>query len=169
LLCYYYFMAIHNYLIEGVSGSGKSSVCDELKAHGFSVISGDAELAYNGDPATGKPVDGHGHNTWIWDVDKVVKLTNDKTSDALFFCGGSRNFDKFIHLFDKVFILDVDNETIKQRLAARNDNEWGKQKSELDMILSLNNTKEDLPPEGILIDATKPLNVVVDEIIKFTI
>jgi len=161
-------MAIHNYLIEGVSGSGKSSVYDELKSRGFSVVSGDAELAYNGDPKTGKPIDGHGHNTWIWDVDKVVELATDKLTDTLFFCGGSRNFDKFINVFDKVFILDVDNETIKQRLAARNDNEWGQQKSELDMILNLNNTKEDLPPDGILIDARKPLNIVVDEIIKLT-
>jgi len=39
--------------------------------------------------------------------------------EVTFFCGGSRIFDKFIDLFDKVVVLDVGTETLKQRLDSR--------------------------------------------------
>lgn len=48
-------MGVANYLIEGVSGAGKTTVCDELHRRGYQAIHGDRELAYQGDPATGTP------------------------------------------------------------------------------------------------------------------
>ena len=41
-------MGIRNYLIEGVSGTGKTSVCKELQRRGYYAIDGDTELAYQG-------------------------------------------------------------------------------------------------------------------------
>ena len=64
-------MGIRNYLIEGVSGTGKTSVCHELRRRGYYALNGDRELAYQGDPKTGKPVDGFAHEHHIWNVDKV--------------------------------------------------------------------------------------------------
>jgi hypothetical protein len=46
--------------------------------------------------------------------------------------------------------------------------ETGERKSERELILKLHQTKEDLPSTGIVIDATQPLEQVVDEIIKQT-
>jgi hypothetical protein len=46
-----------NFLVEGVSGSGKTSVATELQRRGHDVVHGDRELKYRGDPATGAPVD----------------------------------------------------------------------------------------------------------------
>jgi hypothetical protein len=46
-------MGMRNYLIEGVSGTGKTSVCNELQRRGYHAINGDRELAYQGDPETG--------------------------------------------------------------------------------------------------------------------
>jgi Cdc6-like AAA superfamily ATPase len=43
-------MGMRNYLIEGVSGTGKTSVCKELQRRGYYAINGDTELAYQGDP-----------------------------------------------------------------------------------------------------------------------
>jgi hypothetical protein len=40
---------------------------------------------------------------WIWPVDRVRTIAADTNHPATFFCGGSRNFQKFLHLFDKVF------------------------------------------------------------------
>lgn len=48
-------MARRNYLIEGVSGGGKTAVCTELQRRGYEAIHGDRELAYRGDPETGGP------------------------------------------------------------------------------------------------------------------
>ncbi len=38
-----------NYLIEGLSGTGKTSVAEELQRRGHHVVHGDRELAYQGD------------------------------------------------------------------------------------------------------------------------
>ncbi len=43
-------MGKRNYLIEGVSGTGKGSVCQELRRRGYAAVDGDNELAYQGDP-----------------------------------------------------------------------------------------------------------------------
>jgi broad-specificity NMP kinase len=59
-------MAKRNYLIEGGSGTGKSSVCHELQKRGYKAINGDRELAYQGDPVTGKPTEGFVHEHHIW-------------------------------------------------------------------------------------------------------
>jgi hypothetical protein len=48
-------MGVRNFLIEGRSGSGKTTVCDELLRRGFHAIHGDRVLAYHGDPETGEP------------------------------------------------------------------------------------------------------------------
>jgi predicted ATPase len=48
-------MGRRNYLIEGVSGAGKTAVCTELQRRGYQAIHGDRELVYRGDPETGTP------------------------------------------------------------------------------------------------------------------
>jgi broad-specificity NMP kinase len=138
-------MAKRNYLVEGVSGTGKSSVCDELRRRGYKVINGDRELAYQGDPETEKRTEAYGHEYHIWDVDKVREIAAKKEDEVTFFCGGFRNFDKVIDLFDKVFVLDLDTETLKQRLDSRTVDDWGGTKKEKELILRLHATKEDIP------------------------
>src|SRR5688572_9593474 len=118
-------MGIRNYLIEGLSGTGKTSVCDELQRRGYHAIHGDRELAYRGDPETGEPRDGFAHEHHIWDVEKVKALIAYHDASTTFFCGGSQNFSKFIDLFDRVFVLKVYLDTLNQRLDARPDSEWG--------------------------------------------
>ena len=83
-----------------------------------------------------------------------------------FFCGGSRNFSKFVDLFDGVFVLDIDLETLHWRLDQRPQDEWGSKPSERDLIVRLHRTKEDIPGSGVVIDATRPLADVVGEILR---
>ncbi len=159
-------MGIRNYLIEGVSGAGKTSVCKELQRRGYYAINGDNELAYQGDPETGKPTDGVTHEHHIWHVDKVKGLVANQDEAVTFFCGGSRNFSKFIDLFDGVFVLEVDLDTLNRRLDERPEDEWGGRKTERELIARLHRTKEDIPKNGIIIDATAPIARVVDEILR---
>jgi broad-specificity NMP kinase len=158
-------MGVRNYLIEGLSGTGKTSVCNELQRRGYHAINGDRELAYQGDPRTGKPLDGFAHEHHIWHVEKVREVVADQSQAASFFCGGSRNFANFIDLFDGVFVLDADLDTLNRRLAKRPEDEWGGKASEREMLARLHATKEDLPKTGIVIDATMPIERVVDEIL----
>lgn len=161
-------MGVHNYLIEGVSGTGKTSVCLELDRRGYRAINGDRELAYQGDPETVAPIDSALHEHHIWDVSRVRTLVADQHERATFFCGGSRNFSQFIDLFDEVFVLDVDLDTLLQRLDQRPRDEWGSKSSERDLIVRLHRTREDIPRTGVVIDATPALADVVDEILRRT-
>jgi hypothetical protein len=88
--------ARRNYLIEGVSGTGKTTVCTELRRRGYQAIHGDRELVYRGDPETATdPETGTPTATWmsehqIWDVEKV-KGSNQEEA-VTFFCGGRGMF-----------------------------------------------------------------------------
>lgn len=170
-------MGVRNFLIEGVSGTGKTSVATELQQRGYHVIHGDRELAYQGDPETGAPLDAAAHEGnsqdvvfrhehHLWDVDQVQSLVADRSHPVSFFCGGSRNFDRFIDLFDGVFVLHVDLETLKSRLASRPEDEFGGKPAERDLVVRLYATKEDIPRNATTIDATKPLPSVVDDILS---
>ena len=108
-------MGRRNYLVEGLSGTGKTSVCDELQRRGHHAIHGDRELAYRGDPETGEPMEGFG----------------------------------------------------QRRLDERPDDEWGGGvPTERELIVQWHQTKEDVPENGIVIDATTPVEHVVDEILR---
>lgn len=169
-------MGISNYLIDGVSGTGKTSVATELAQRGYHVIHGDRELAYRGDPNTGEPLNEsavpqasqdaafrHAHH--LWDVSRVKALVADRSHPTAFFCGGSRNFQQFIDLFDGVFVLDVDLKTLNRRLAGRDDDEFGTAPDERAVVLRAHATGEDVPRHATIIDATAPLAVVVDLIL----
>lgn len=160
-------MGRRNYLVEGLSGTGKTSVCDELQRRGFHAVHGDRELAYRGDPETGAPREGSAHEHHIWNVGKVRALVADRRQPATFFCGGSRNFSKFIDLFDAVFVLEVDLATLHRRLDERPDDEWGGGiPTERERIVRWHQTGEDVPRDSIRIDATAPIERVVDEILR---
>ena len=161
-------MGVRNYLVEGVSGTGKTVVCRELNRRGYQAINGDRDLAYQGDPETGEAIDSAMHEHNIWDVSRVRALVAEQHEPVTFFCGGSRNFLRFIDLFDEVFVLDVDLETLHRRLDQRPRDEWGSKPSERDLIVRLHRTKEDIPRTGVVIDATPPLSAVVDEILRQT-
>ncbi len=159
------FVGVHNYLVEGVSGTGKTSVCDELARRGYHAIHGDRELAYQGDPETGAPLDSAVHEHHIWDVGRVRTLVADQRERATFLCGGSRNFSQFIDLFDQVFVLDVDLDTLHRRLDQRPVDEWGSTEAERALVVRLHQTRQDIPRTGVVIDATAPVTAVVDEIL----
>jgi len=168
-------MGIRNYLIEGVSGTGKTTVAEALQRRGYHVVHGDRSLAYVGDPETGEPLSGpppgvtdilrwrHGH--WIWPVDRVKSLIADRGHAMTFFCGGSRNHQHYIELFDAVFVLTIDRNTLTRRLAARPLDEFGGRPEERALVEQLHATQEDTP-KGVVIDATAPLDRVVDAILE---
>jgi broad-specificity NMP kinase len=158
-------MARKNYLVEGGTCTGKSTVCRELRKRGYQAIDGDNDLAYHGDPETGERTPGGRHEHHIWDVNKVKELATSQSEEVAFFCGGSRNFHKFLDIFDQVFVLDIDTKTLTQRLSLRAPEAWGGTEAEKQKILHLHTTKQDIP-NGTVINATRPPNEVVDAILK---
>ena len=169
-------MGIRNYLIEGVSGTGKTTVAEELQRRGYHVIHGDRELAYVGDPETGEPLAGFsrqsvdnitwGYERWIWPIGKVKALIADRNYAKTFFCGGSRNSHHFIDLFDDVFVLEADLDTLKRRVSARAEDEFGGKPEQWALLVRVHATKKGIPNGGVVIDATAPIERVVDAILE---
>ena len=160
-------MGVRNVLVEGVSCSGKTSVATELERRGHHVVHGDRVLAYRGDPETGEPTDVGGHEHHLWGVARVRELAADDSAPVTFFCGGSRNHAAFIDVFDEVFVLDIDAETLERRLDERPDDEFGSAPEERALVRRLHRTQEDVP-DGVRIDATRPLTQVVDDLLSRT-
>lgn len=162
-------MGVKNYLIDGVSCSGKTTVGAELQRRGYQVIHGDKALAYWGNLLTGEPMEdgsADAQRAWIWDFAKVRALVADQTHAATFFCGGARNSDRFIDLFDAVFVLEIDLDTLNRRLAARPETEWGGTAQEGEAFARFQHaTKHGLPKHAIPLDATAPLAHVVNSIL----
>jgi hypothetical protein len=106
----------------------------------------------------------------VWDVEKVKTLVANRDEAVTFFCGHSRNLSKFIDLFDGVFVLEIDDlETLNRRIDERvalDPTDWGAKPAEREITASLHQTKEGIPSGGVIIDATRPLEQVVDEILS---
>lgn len=170
-------MGVRNYLVEGLSCSGKTSVATELQRLGHHVVHGDRELAYKGDPLTGLPLEGPFDDALagdvsfprrhhLWCIKKVRAFMADQSHPVTFFCGGARNFSAFIGLFDKVFVLNLDRATLEKRLLFRPEDEFGGKPEKRAFILRLYDSEKDVPPDGIVIDATQPVAAVVAELLS---
>ena len=159
-------MGIRNYLIDGGSGTGKTTVCDELQRRGYQAVHGDRALR----GAPGVAASGSDrHLPPTWDVAKVKALLTDQDEPATFLCGGCSNSAEFIDLLDGVFVLEVDDlDTVMRRIDERvlvDPSDWGGRPEEREIITRLHHTKEGIAP-GCAIDASAPLEFVVDEILR---
>jgi uridine kinase len=86
-------------LVEGGSGSGKSSVAEGLTKRNYSAITSD-QLCYNGDTETSEPVETRKHDTWMLDLPKILSLLKND-DDITFICGGACNGDKILSYSNK--------------------------------------------------------------------
>jgi len=152
-------MAKRNYLVEGLSGTGKSSVYEELIRRGYKAISTDRAWKLPADATADVP------RASIWDQQRAVNELESPEPDVLFVCGSSRNRDRFLPYFTKVFNLRVDDNTMRRRLRERTNNDFGKQPEEVEIALKLNRSDEK-PAGAIDVDATRPLDQVVDELLR---
>src|SRR5215208_3297743 len=158
-------MAKRNYLVEGLSGAGKSSVYEELIRRGYKAISTDRAWKFHADPETGRPGGPTHHDNAVWDQQKAVRELERPEPDVLFVCGSSRNRDRFLPYFTKVFNLRIDDDTMRRRLEERTNNDFGKDPEEVELMLRLNRSDEK-PAGAIDVDATQPLRQVVDELLR---
>jgi hypothetical protein len=151
-------MAKRNYLVEGLSGAGKSSVYEELIRRGYKAVSTDRAWAYPADPKKAL-------RTSMWDPLKAVSELGSPEPEVLFVCGSSGNLDRFLAYFTEVFNLRIDDDNMRRRLEERANNDFGKQPEELELMLGLNRSHE-RPAGAIDVDATQPLEHVVDELLR---
>ncbi len=92
----------------------------------------------------------------------------------LFVCGSSRNRDHFAPYFTKIFNLRIDDDTMRRRLQERTADDWELGPDDryeellamtIELMLELNRSDEK-PAGAIDVDATWPLDQVVDELLR---
>lgn len=164
--------------VTGIAGSGKSAVCRELTNRRFESHESDNGLSDFYDNTTGmvvaRPVDvaertkeWRTKHTWKMSREKLLDLKTNTKNKNTFVCGVASNEDEYLDVFDKVFALTVDNDTLKQRIKDRDDNSFGKLPHEMDLILEWQQGIDDHYRKvgAQVIDATKPLSEFVEEIL----
>ncbi|MDQ5885784.1 MAG: hypothetical protein QG593_553 [Patescibacteria group bacterium] len=153
--------------IDGISGTGKTTTSDELIKRGYNAIDADEAFGYFGDPETGEPTDEQIQHNWIWDIEKIRSLAKASEDEPIFVCGGAMNQDKARDLFATRFTLVIDDDTMRHRLTTRTNNDFGKHPDDLARQLEWNQGAADYARSigAIVIDATKPIEQVVDDIL----
>jgi dephospho-CoA kinase len=113
------------FLITGNPGSGKSSLAAELSRRGLVAIDTD-DLAYWEDSdglRVDRPPDAGDDwplaHRWVWSRARIEAAiaASDDAAGMMFFCGIARNQDQMLDLFEKVFLLMIEESTQIARLA----------------------------------------------------
>jgi hypothetical protein len=167
--------------ITGISASGKSSVLRELRSRGYEALGVDEDLygewidreSGNAEEFPESGVDDihewFRHHLWALSEEKIAHLhaRSRREGSTVFLCGvaaGDREVWKF---FDVVCALVIDEDTIRRRIEARED-DFGKRPGELAEILGWNQGYAEAYGSfgATIVDATQPLPAVVDEILR---
>lgn len=131
------------YYITGLSGSGKSTLHSYLKSLGYTAVDGDEGICNWHSTKTGEQASSPITHTlewlaehqWLADRAKVASLRLLANHQPVFLCGTSMNDEDFLDLVDDVFFLEMDEYTLRQRLANRTTSNWGKHPDELLFVL----------------------------------
>lgn len=167
--------------ITGLPGAGKSAALAELKRRGFEAYGLD-EDSYGSWlhrssqerhelPDTDDELDLHewfATHHWSASIERISELAAHSSDRTVFLCGNASDDDKARHLFDTIFVLQVDDELLQHRLMNRTNNQYGKHPDELNEVMKWHTPEyyHDYEQYGaILVDSTKPIAIVVDTIL----
>lgn len=164
--------------ITGISGTGKSTIAEELNKKGIYSIDIDSskyglcswknketkEAVYFEHGMSKDWMEAHG---WYCDIEKLMKLL-DTPNDITVAVGITMNQNEYLSMFDKVFLLQCSEKTFLDRLDARTSNNFGKHPIEKEHVLSFyRDFEKDLIDRGAIpINAEEPLDVVINNIIS---
>lgn len=165
--------------VTGIPGSGKTTVRNELKSRGYRAYDVDEDrLAQWYNKETGQPVGLPPREVWVdpnwrelndWKLirEKFEVIAREAESEPVFICGSAMNDRDVWDLFSNVVFLNTTEEVLRQRLATRSGNDFGKDPHELELIVSwLKDTPEAYRRFGAsIVDSTQPPQRVVDEIL----
>jgi shikimate kinase len=157
-------------LLTGMSGTGKSTVIDELAARGYRAIDLDSDewsewVAFTGGPEE-SPVEPD--RDWVWREDRVQSLLSTEDTGILFLSGCAMNMGKFCPQFDHIVLLSAPAAVIVERLATRTNNPYGKHPDEVARVLGLVQTIEPLlrKAAGHEVETSAPLDEVVATVLR---
>ena len=122
------------FYITGVSGTGKTAISKVLNERNIYSFDIDAipDLCHWVNKESGKQAD---WSPGICNPEMLQDLLKKQTQDVVV-VGVASNQDDYLDLFDEVFLLQSSEETFLDRIRRREDNEFGKDSAEQEIILS---------------------------------
>lgn len=103
-------------LITGMSGTGKTSVLDELSRRGYRTVDTDTG---------GWSVWSKAESGWLWDEARMASLLAEDSDVPLFVSGCVSNQGMFYDRFDAVVLLSAPLDVILRRVEERQNNPYG--------------------------------------------
>jgi len=167
--------------ITGVAGAGKSAAYKELRSRGYEVFGTDEDqLAGFYNNVSGERVENPSdvgrqitaawreHHTWQLPRSVIENLKEKSSGKTVFLCGVAANEEEYLDLFDTLFALVIDDETLYRRITTRTNNTFGKNEGELAQIKDWQASTQAYYGKYnyIRIDATQPIELVVDSILS---
>jgi shikimate kinase len=121
-----YVVVMKRVLLTGMSGTGKSTVINELAARGYKAVDTDDHglsewMAVPLEEPTGL---GPGQD-WVWREDRIQDLLSAEDVEVLFLSGCSPNQGRFYPQFDHIVLLTAPAAVLVARLASRTTNPMG--------------------------------------------
>jgi dephospho-CoA kinase len=163
-------------LLTGLSGTGKSTVTSALATRGYHAIDADTPdwsawvaVAPDGD-APDSVADERGiwrTHDWLWREDRIRRLLTTAETDLLFLSGCAPNMRQFYPEFEHIILLSAPPHLLRERLATRTTNAYGKDPDELARVLRQVATVEPLLRRiaSLEIDSSAPLDQVIETIL----
>jgi shikimate kinase len=156
-------------LLTGMSGTGKSTVIEELAARGYKAVDTDYDglsemVNVPSDEQTGLDPG----QDWVWREDRIQDILSTEDAEVLFIGGTSPNQGKFYPQFDHIVLLTAPAHVIVERLTTRTTNPYGKRSEEVARVLGLLRTIEPILRRGAghVVDTSVPLNQVVAKVLR---
>ena len=163
--------------VTGISGAGKSTVCEVLKSIGVTAIDTDHDgfnewvVTATGEPVVDPPdpTPADWVDTHAWHIrPDLVRALRDDSPGVTFLFGAVANEREVWDLFDRVGCIAVDDETVRHRLATRTSNAFGQHPADLERILGWNRELEGgyRHAGATIVDGTRPVDQVVHAVLR---
>jgi dephospho-CoA kinase len=142
-----------------MSGTGKSTVLDELGRRGFRVVDTDEP---------GWAVWDEQDGGYVWREERIAELLATNHEPTLYVSGTVSNQGRFYRQFDAVVLLSAPAEVLLRRIDRRTTNRYGKTSAERELILRHLAEVEPLLRKTCTheIDATLPVHEVVARLVE---
>lgn len=165
--------------VTGPTCSGKSTIRKELRSRGYEAHDTDEDkISRHYNRETGevakypndleRPENWHQEHSFRMSPDEIKQMAANSSGKTVFLFGLAENDMELKEYFDKIICLVIDVETMKQRVAARKTNFFGKSPDELRQVLRYFQPTLDkyISAGAVTIDATQPVDKVIDEILS---
>lgn len=169
-------------LVTGTSGTGKTTLANELNERGIYAISIDEEEGLcswidietgknDGDKEAEMTKDFVDKHDWVLDKDLLNSLIKKSNAERVFVFGMASNQNEFIDIFDQIILLHCNPIVFSKRIAEREGNSFGKDEDVMLQIMTRSDSyRKEMQSKGaIVIDTDQSVDSIIEELLRITL